>query len=122
MPPMKGKPRYALNFCLVPSEVHWKVVIEKFFFPTYGCQDFKDFSDISKRTSLSSQKHKEHIEIGLGHDIENFEHVGFLLGSIIKDITTAIFVSKSIQREDPNLVEYSSVFSLMKFAKNIILE
>jgi hypothetical protein len=122
IPPKVGKPRYALNFCLVPSEVHWKVVVEKFFLPIYDCQDFQDFIAISKHISGSTQKHKDHIEIGLGHDIENFEHVDFLLSSIIKDISTAIFVSQSIKSEDPNLAKCNSIFSLMKKVKSIILD
>lgn len=121
MAPKVGKPRYALSFCLVPSEVHWKRVIEEFFFPNYECQDFKDFSEISKRISLKFLKRNKHIEIGLGYDVNNFEHVEFLLASIIKNLATAAYVVESIQREDPNLVECSSVFLLVKYVKKIIL-
>ncbi|QBG35223.1 GSCFA domain-containing protein [Litorilituus sediminis] len=121
MPPKVGKPRYVLNFCLLPSEVHWKKVVEEFFFPAYECQDFRDFADISKRITLQSKKRQAHIEVALGYQVENFEHVEFLLANIIKDLSTAVFVAKHIQRQDPNLSECETVFALMRYVKKVIL-
>ena len=121
IPPKVGIPRYALNFCLVPSEVHWKRVVEEYFFPIYDCQDFRDFTEISKRITIETLKPQEQIEIGLGYNVENFEHVEYLMANIFSDIATAATVSKYIKSNDAHLIECYSVFTLLKYVKTLIV-
>lgn len=119
--PKVGIPRYSLNLCLLPSEIYWKTVVEEYFFPLYECQDFRDFTEISKKITLPALKPQEHIEIGLGYDIENFEHIEYWLASVIKNLAVAATISNHIQREDPKLLECHSIFKLLKFVKTIII-
>ncbi|MCW8863855.1 MAG: GSCFA domain-containing protein [Colwellia sp.] len=122
IPPKVGVPRYALNFCIVPSELHWKKVAEEYFFPIYDCQDFRDFTQISNKITEKTMQPNAHIEIGLAHSIENFEHVEYLLANIIEKLSTAVAIANHIKKVDPNLVECHSVFALLKLVKKIIIE
>jgi hypothetical protein len=42
--PNRGKVRYVLSICLVPSPVHWREAIQSIRWPSFGCIDFIDFT------------------------------------------------------------------------------
>lgn len=121
MAPKKGKTRYALNFCVLPSELHWKTVAEKFYFPVFGCQNFKSFTDIAKKITTKKQNNNSCIEVGLNYQIENFQHLEYLLANIIKDLSTTATLLSHIHKEDPLLKQCGSIFSFFKYIKNIII-
>jgi len=121
MQPKTNTPRYALNFCIVPSEIYWKDVAENYFFPIYDCQPFESFSSISKKITPNNNVNKDYIEVGLDHEISNFEHVEYLLANIFKNFNVAVLLSQLVQQQDPKLIKCRTTFKFLRYIKGIIL-
>ena len=120
--PVPGKPRYALNFCLVPSEIHWKTVAEQYYFPAYDCQDFRKFAPIVKKITKDQALDLNYVEVGLNFQVENLQHARFIIENVIKTPKPAWLLVNYLERNDPTLVSITSIFDLLRFIKKVALE
>lgn len=119
--PKPGKTRYALNFCLLPSELDWRTVARDYYFPSYDCQDFSDFAPIAKKINHSKSVDNSCIEIGLNFQLESMQHVEYLIANVIKNTQVASYLVQYISRDDEKLIKHKSIFELMKFIKTLII-
>jgi len=121
-PPMEGKTRYALTFCIVPSEVSWKTIAEKYFFPAAISLSFDGFPEVCKKFTQHQQKSDELIEFPLNNIINNVNHLYYLLDVIINDNAVAKMFADHINEADPEFKQFNSLFELLKFIKQAVIE
>jgi hypothetical protein len=122
IPPQGSVARYSLTLCLLPSELSWQTVSEKYFTPKYGCQPFEGFARLSQKFTANTIENKGCIEIALGHNIQNFYHVEYLLNVILKNKETAAMFLAHIKKDDPDLAKFPTIFELIQFVKQSVLE
>jgi len=118
--PNKGHARYALTLCLLPSELNWKTVAEKYFAPETTSISFDGFPELSKK--FTQRNYNECIDIALNNKISNFQHLDYLLKNIIKDDYIADMFINHIKTNDPELEYHSTLFDLIKFIKQSVIE
>ena len=121
LPPKPEKTRYVLNFCLLPSNKHWQEIAESYYFPQYGCQDFKTYPSIAEKFSPKRSIDESCIEIGLNYQIKNMQHVEYLLANMFNDLSVSSALFEHIKSTDPELSQCQTVFSLLTFIKSCIL-
>ena len=124
-PPEQGKVRYALNFCLVQSEANWRDVVENYYVAKYDCQSFEGYASKAMKyrklkTNDDSQILKP-VTIGNNHDIENFQHISFLVNGIFKSKALAMYVQNYIVKNDPHLLKCGSIFEFIKQVKALLI-
>jgi hypothetical protein len=118
--PNKDHARYALTLCFLPSELDWKTVAEKHFWPETTSIPFEGFPEFSKK--FTQRDYDECIDIALNNNISNFQHIAYLLRNIIKNDDVANMFINHIKKNDPELKYHNTLFELIKFIKQSVLE
>ena len=121
LPPVKGKTRYVLNFCVLPSELHWREVMQNYFFPIYGCQDFRIFTEISHKITANPIADEDCFEIATNHRIANLQHIEYLLANIFSNMSVASRLLNHITSNESNLDECNDLFAFLRFIKKTLI-
>ncbi|REL34800.1 GSCFA domain-containing protein [Thalassotalea euphylliae] len=121
LPPIPEKTRYALHFCVLPSALHWRDVIENRYFPVYGCQDFMEFAAICKKMTTQALLEEDCIEIATDYQVSNEQHLEYLLANIFSNISLAKALFNHIKSSDFGVAENNNLFALLRFIKNTII-
>ena len=120
--PKKGHTRYALNLCLVQSEIGWQEIMENYYFPDSSCIPFVDFArkllNFKRLKTDESTLNEQCIEIPLAQEINNMQHASYLLNNIFSDANVANTMVNYLKKTDPTLSQCCTLFGLFNFCKN----
>ena len=120
MPANKGKARYSLTLCFLPSELHWKKVADEHFTPGTTSIAFDGFPELTK--TFIKRNDDDCIDIALDNKVTNLRHLAYLLKAIIKNSAVENMFLEHIQTNDPELKYHNTLFELIKFIKQSIIE
>lgn len=118
--PNKGKARYSFTLCLLPSELHWKKVAEEHYLPETYAIGFEGFPELTKK--FIKRNNDNSIDIALNNQIENFQHLAYLLKNVFDNNAVGNMFFEHIKTNDPELKTFNTLFELIRFVKQSIIE
>lgn len=118
-PTDNGQVRYALDFCVVQSPIHWKKAAEQHCQPLFGGRKFERFAQTILNFS-TQEKDSSYIDIPLKNEINSLAHAKFIINSIFSDKSVVDALYQHICKNDPYLKDCQSILYLMYLCKGVL--